>query len=131
MDTKQHDVMDRELIASIIFAAKHSSYMVGHGRSGVSQFLAQLIGAKYRMCPSQQIISLFEDDMVLLKNLPETQDWKWYIQGDFEKYAPLPGKSNTDRVEQVDVVDRGTLWTYVRPSSMLSCCFLYLPFSTN
>jgi hypothetical protein len=30
------------------------------------------------MCPSQ--VSLFEDDMVLLKDLPETQDWFWYIR---------------------------------------------------
>jgi hypothetical protein len=79
LNSQQHDVMDRELVASISFAAKHASYVIGYGRSGVSQILAQLVGARQRICPSQ--VSLFEDDMVLLQNLDETKDWYWFING--------------------------------------------------
>jgi hypothetical protein len=77
LESIDHDIMDRELVASMTFAAKHATYVIGYGRSGVSQFLAQLIGAKHRMCPSQ--VSLFEDDMVLLGNLEETKDWHWLL----------------------------------------------------
>ncbi|KAG7343406.1 hypothetical protein IV203_021351 [Nitzschia inconspicua] len=79
IDSIDHDIMDHELVATMTFAAKHGSYLVGYGRSGVSQLLAQLIGAKHRICPSQ--VSLFEDDMVLLQELEETRDWLWYIKG--------------------------------------------------
>lgn len=79
LNSIDHDIMDHELVASMTFAAQHASYVVGYGRSGVSQLLAQLIGAKHRICPSQ--VSLFEDDMVLLKDLEETKDWYWFIEG--------------------------------------------------
>jgi hypothetical protein len=78
LSSQEHDIMDKEFVASITLAAKHASYIVGYGRSGVSQLISQLLGTKHRMCPSQ--VSLFEDDMVLLKDLPETQDWFWYIR---------------------------------------------------
>jgi hypothetical protein len=79
LKNQQHDIMDRELAADMSFAAKHAAYVIGYGRSGVSQLLAQLIGARQRICPSQ--VSLFEDDMVLLQHLEETKDWYWYING--------------------------------------------------
>mmetsp|Transcript_29040 Transcript_29040/g.54560 ORF Transcript_29040/g.54560 Transcript_29040/m.54560 type:complete len:179 (+) Transcript_29040:432-968(+) len=85
----QHNFMDQELAANIAFAAKHGSYLVGYGRSGVSQLIAQLLGSKYRMGPSH--VSLFEDDLVLLQHLPETQDWYWLLEqqgkGDLNEVA--------------------------------------------
>lgn len=74
---EEHVIMDREIVADMAFAGKHSSYIVGYGRSGISQLISQLIGAKYRVCPST--ISLFEDDPVLLESLSETGDWSWLL----------------------------------------------------
>jgi hypothetical protein len=69
---KVHAMMDVQLAASMAFAAKHGTYLVGYGKSGVSQTIAQLIGSKHRVCPSR--ISLFEDDQILLRYLDETKD---------------------------------------------------------
>jgi hypothetical protein len=82
-NTLKHEIMDRELVASMSFASRHASYVIGNGRSGISQLMAQLVGAKYHMCPSQ--LSLFEDDIVLLRDLEETKDWSWYIEGNVRR----------------------------------------------
>ena len=70
--------MDREIVASMIFVSRHSSYLVGYGRSGESQVTSQLLGARHRMCPST--LSLFEDDPILLDDLVETKDWAWLLE---------------------------------------------------
>jgi hypothetical protein len=74
---KEHAMMDRELVASMIFVSRHASYLVGYGRSGVSQVTSHLLGAQHRMCPST--LSLFEDDLILLDHLVETKDWLWLL----------------------------------------------------
>jgi hypothetical protein len=75
---EEHAMIDRELAAEMALAGKHSSYIVGNGKSGISQLISQLIGAKYRMCPST--VSLFEDDTILLDSLYETMEWSWLLK---------------------------------------------------
>ena len=70
LDASEHIAHDIELMASVFFAAHYGSYIIGCGSSGVSQFLAQLLAAKYRMDPNE--LSLFEDDWEMRKLLPET-----------------------------------------------------------
>jgi hypothetical protein len=58
---------DVELLADITFAAKYGTHIIGCGRSGISQLIAQKLGAKFMMDPN--VLSLFEDDATLLRSL--------------------------------------------------------------
>lgn len=62
-----HGAIDLELAADMHFAIKHGSHIVGCGRSGISQFIAQGLGAKYMVDPNA--LGVFEDDSVLLQQI--------------------------------------------------------------
>jgi len=69
--------MNANLTAEMLWAGERASYVIGNGRSGVSQALAQLIGARLRIDPNY--VSLFEDDTTLLQCLEETKDVAWLV----------------------------------------------------
>lgn len=56
--------LDVELAADLRFAIKYGSHIVGCGRSGISQFIAQGLGAKYMVDPNA--LTAFEDDALML-----------------------------------------------------------------
>jgi len=62
-----HTTTDIELMADIFYAAEHGTHLVGCGRSGISQLIAQKLGAKLKIDPN--VLTLFEDDRALLKNV--------------------------------------------------------------
>lgn len=74
LDNRLHQELDMQIVATMYFLARHASYLVGYGKSGVSQIIAQLLGSTHRMSPS--VLSLFEDDAVLLQHLDETKDFQ-------------------------------------------------------
>merc|ERR1712216_123717 len=49
-----------QVLAEVYAAAEWSQYVVGCGSSGVSQLLAQLLGARFGMDPN--VLGLWEDD---------------------------------------------------------------------
>jgi hypothetical protein len=57
--------LDIELMTDVEFASRHGSHVVGCGRSGITQLIAQRLGAREGMDPNQ--LALFEDDA---KTLP-------------------------------------------------------------
>mmetsp|Transcript_81143 Transcript_81143/g.169457 ORF Transcript_81143/g.169457 Transcript_81143/m.169457 type:complete len:446 (+) Transcript_81143:1259-2596(+) len=70
--------MNLALVADIMWAAGRASYVVGNGKSGVSQAAAQLIGARLKMDPNY--LGLFEDDTTLLECVRETEDVAWLVE---------------------------------------------------
>lgn len=68
----EHRDLDVELAADMEFAARHGSHLVGCGRSGISQFIAQRIGARNKMDPNA--FALFEDDRSVLKKAMGEKD---------------------------------------------------------
>merc|ERR1719281_668181 len=60
----QKSAIDVELGADMRFAIKYGSHIVGCGRSGISQFIAQGLGAKYMVDPNA--LTAFEDDALML-----------------------------------------------------------------
>lgn len=66
------------LLAEVLWAVEHGMYVVGNGRSGVSQLMVQLLGAKYRMDPNW--LGLWEDDQSMLSCLDETRDIPWIVE---------------------------------------------------
>lgn len=56
--------LDVELAADMRYAIKYGSHIVGCGRSGISQFIAQGLGAKYMVDPNA--LTAFEDDALML-----------------------------------------------------------------
>mmetsp|Transcript_7607 Transcript_7607/g.14900 ORF Transcript_7607/g.14900 Transcript_7607/m.14900 type:complete len:475 (+) Transcript_7607:328-1752(+) len=87
LDSKTHQMLDTELLASMHFAVKYATYLVGYGSSGVSQIISQMLGAKYRMSPTA--LALYEDDVVLQKHLEETKDWEF-------KYLEMKQRDTND-----------------------------------
>mmetsp|Transcript_55386 Transcript_55386/g.121080 ORF Transcript_55386/g.121080 Transcript_55386/m.121080 type:complete len:498 (+) Transcript_55386:105-1598(+) len=70
--------MNRNLLLDILWAADQASYVVGNGRSGVSQAIAQLLGARFKMDPN--FLGLWEDDTTTLECLQETRDIAWLVE---------------------------------------------------
>eukprot|EP00405_Crypthecodinium_cohnii_P035076 CAMPEP_0206530468 /NCGR_PEP_ID=MMETSP0325_2-20121206/3195_1 /ASSEMBLY_ACC=CAM_ASM_000347 /TAXON_ID=2866 /ORGANISM="Crypthecodinium cohnii, Strain Seligo" /LENGTH=507 /DNA_ID=CAMNT_0054026541 /DNA_START=55 /DNA_END=1578 /DNA_ORIENTATION=+ len=69
--------MNAALLADILWAVERASYIVGNGRSGVSQIITQLIGARLNMDPN--FLGLFEDDLTTLECLKETEEIAWLV----------------------------------------------------
>lgn len=67
VSTAVHKSLDIELAADMSFAIKYGTHVVGCGRSGISQFIAQGLGAKYMADPNT--LSVFEDDSLLLEHV--------------------------------------------------------------
>lgn len=59
--------IDIQLMADVVFASRHGSYVVGCGRSGISQLIAQRLGARFLMDPNE--LALFEDDMTMMRTV--------------------------------------------------------------
>lgn len=58
------DSLDVELAADMRYAIKYGTHIVGCGRSGISQFIAQGLGSKYMVDPNA--LTAFEDDALML-----------------------------------------------------------------
>lgn len=58
---------EQELAADMNFAIKYGTHIIGCGRSGISQFIAQGLGARIRVEPNT--LSLFEDDSKVLRQV--------------------------------------------------------------
>lgn len=75
---KAHNAIDIELAADMRFAIKHGSHIIGCGRSGISQFIAQGLGAKFMVDPNA--VSAFEDDSVLLPQVMGKTEAEKHLQ---------------------------------------------------
>lgn len=73
-----HNALDVQLGADMSFAIKHGSHIVGCGRSGISQFIAQGLGAKYMVDPNA--LSLFEDDSLLVQEIMGRQEAEKHLR---------------------------------------------------